>query len=413
MKKEWIIISISILIGVLCFSLIPFDGGDNFAYYYLSESLLSGQGYKSIWLIDESINGHFPFGLPILLLPATLLNSYTAGKVIIFLFFIGTLLITAKLYETEVKPVRITALLLFAMSPVLWEYSHYILSEIPFVFFSVLAVWLYKKNCVPLAMLSAIGTFYIRFVGLILVLVMMIMAVVEYRDRKLLWNFIGLYSITILLVGFWLIWSHLHPTNPYLQYIGLSRLVVNIKCLCLPIMRKFYCIGILPLIFFGLGFWQTKGDRFLKVYMLAYMGFILLWRWGWDYRMYIPLLPFFALYIAKGIHYLSQKIGRENPLTKVVLGLYLICMGANVMCVIPKNINDNINWIKYRQLPEDKKYWGFKFFISLERDIKEGKYPDDAEFTTPKVKTFYHFTKRKAHQAIDNQIRVRYKREGQ
>jgi len=83
---KYIIIS-AIILSILIFSLIPFDGGDNVKYYMLSRSLRQGH-YTEAWTPNNPTHTHFPMGLPALLMPAW---NYTSAKIIVSIFFVTSL----------------------------------------------------------------------------------------------------------------------------------------------------------------------------------------------------------------------------------------------------------------------------------------------------------------------------------
>ena len=60
-------LGIFILLTVLLFSPRLFVGGDNAQYIALAESIITGKGYRTLYMPEEPPNTHFPPGFPLLL----------------------------------------------------------------------------------------------------------------------------------------------------------------------------------------------------------------------------------------------------------------------------------------------------------------------------------------------------------
>jgi len=172
-KLALIIITLSVMLAVFNFSTIPFAGGDNFAYYHLSRAIAQGKGYIELWDANLPLHTQYPPMFPILLLPAAILNSYTLAKVIVFLFYFFVLLFSYKLFEElngKDETATIIALMLLAFAPVVIQYSSLVLSEIPYMMFSVLALYMCATKRFGLALAFAVATFLTRTVGITLLI---------------------------------------------------------------------------------------------------------------------------------------------------------------------------------------------------------------------------------------------------
>ena len=168
-----IIIVLSVLLALLNFSTIPFSGGDNFSYFLLSKALAEGNGYVELWRVGVPLHTQYPPMFPILLLPASLFDSYVGAKVIVFLCYIIILWFAWKFYrEIEDRETALLALGILAFSPVVIEYSSLVLSEIPFTMFSIIALYLYSKKKYGQALLFATLTFLTRTIGVTLLVAM-------------------------------------------------------------------------------------------------------------------------------------------------------------------------------------------------------------------------------------------------
>lgn len=411
-----VILFVALISALITFSLLPFDGGDNYAYWFLSQSLVTGNGYREIQNPENTLHGHFPPMLPILLIPSALLNNYHLSKVTIFLFFVGTIILFMKFIAKEPKAVKYTALALFAISPVLWEYSHYVLSEMPFLFFSLLAIYLWRNNQLIWAHMSALTAFYVRSIGIVLVVVIIIFYILDCKRWK--WSILRKIAyqeaikksiIFVILTIPWFIWSHKYNTCSYWPLIHPSLFFINLRYLITDIMQKFYYISILPMALMVLGVWHRKKEWLQIAYIGLYIGVILCWKFGWDYRMYIPMLPFFALYMAEGLIYISKKICKGYAIANIMMVIYCLFGIATVLHNPVQTWRDNRIWLKHKVLPNTRQYGLYNIFLDIDRQIKDGKIDSDAEFRVPKAKAFYYFTNKKAYTSFDGKLYIMVK----
>jgi hypothetical protein len=157
-KKYYLIVSI--ILALLIFNLLPFSGGDNLKYWHLSRSIRQGE-YKSIWLYNTPLHRHYPPFFPLLLATVA---SYNYAKILIFFLFLTLLLAAGKLFQTLNLPNY--TILFFAFSPLLLIYSHWVLSEIPFMLFSVLALLFYFRKQWGLMFLFGLCAYFTRSIGI-------------------------------------------------------------------------------------------------------------------------------------------------------------------------------------------------------------------------------------------------------
>ena len=92
-KLFFICLAIYIVLSFLLFDPKLGTGGDNVVYTILAESLISGKGYKNIYIPDEPAHTQYPFGFPLLLSSFLLVfgSSIIALKFLIFLTGCGVL----------------------------------------------------------------------------------------------------------------------------------------------------------------------------------------------------------------------------------------------------------------------------------------------------------------------------------
>ena len=128
-------------------------GGDNAAYYLLGKSLSTGQGYSSIQSFNSLPATHFPPGYSLLISIEMFLfsDSVNAIKYLNGFFLLCaalTLFAIVKNFTSNIHFAFISVLFLFSNFHVL-QYSSIMMSEIPFLFFSLLILYhLMKINFV-------------------------------------------------------------------------------------------------------------------------------------------------------------------------------------------------------------------------------------------------------------------------
>ena len=169
---------------VLCVALFDpkiHTGGDSATYVLLAESVLErGDGYAlSIEPGPPAAHTHYPPGYPVLLAPAVALfgRNFMALKFLSVLFTAATVLIFCLYVRHRDESVPWFCLALpFAVSPVLIDYSRWLLSEAPFVLFTLLALWQLREDGegerigrpFVLGLLASVACFYVRSIGALL-----------------------------------------------------------------------------------------------------------------------------------------------------------------------------------------------------------------------------------------------------
>ncbi|MEO0089255.1 MAG: hypothetical protein ABIK56_01830 [candidate division WOR-3 bacterium] len=202
-KIFFILFIVFLLFTILTYDPKPALGGDNIHYLLLARSLISFKGYKDLWHPEERPHTQYPFGFPLLIIPFLLIfgeNSLFLNFLPL-LFFIGSFFLIKKIFQ-EAKW-RFLLAALFFFSPLVIENSHVLLSEPPFIFFSLLTFYLFilyeeKKDFrfFILFVFSSIFTFFIRTAGIGLLL-----AIFLYLLTKKNYKFL-IIALAIFLIVF-------------------------------------------------------------------------------------------------------------------------------------------------------------------------------------------------------------------
>jgi 4-amino-4-deoxy-L-arabinose transferase-like glycosyltransferase len=375
-KKIFIVLLIFfIAINILNYDPKLFLGGDNAHYLILAKSLLSGQGYKDIFMPDSPPHTQYPPGFPALLIPGLVLfsNNFVYTKLIILFLSLGAFYLFYKFYKENLPEKQwVLGLLLFAFCPLIIMYSHYILSEIPYLFFSILAIYLLErlkiinsKNLILfLAMICAlIFTYYIRTVGISLIIAALIYLIIKKRYKEFLillvfaFIFIWLWQMRSAKFGGGGYFEQFFSRNPYDLEAGkisfgelVSRFFKNLKLYTLEVFPKI----LLPtwqkinyLRFFGLlssglvliGFVsKLKKITVTEIYLILFLGITFAWPdvWTGD-RFILPVVPLLFYYLILGIKLISKK---TLTIPGIVIGFLLFFSIVELVKITPANIRD-------------------------------------------------------------------------
>lgn len=126
------------------------SAGDNASYYILGKSLATGQGYSNIHLSQGGSAKHFPPGYPVIIAGAILLgfDEVTSIKLLNYVLLAGALffiyLVARQVLQRPIWALTVTLVCVF--NPIMLQYSSMMMSEIPFLFFSILTLWLFLKS---------------------------------------------------------------------------------------------------------------------------------------------------------------------------------------------------------------------------------------------------------------------------
>lgn len=129
-----LLVGLHLALGLLLFDPTLFPGGDNAGYMILGDSLASGQGYRDLYLPHAPLHTKYPPLYPVLLAALSALGGLQLFKLVSLLITSLAVWITYRLAERLAgRRGGLLAAGLLAISPVLLEYSHYVLSEALFV----------------------------------------------------------------------------------------------------------------------------------------------------------------------------------------------------------------------------------------------------------------------------------------
>lgn len=439
--KKYVPFFIIFIAGILVFDCGFFLGGDNFTYLILSQSIVKFGSYTDIHLPGNPPHILFPPVYPLILSLFYFFfkENYILPKVLnLFLLVISLYFFNKILRHQEKKKVPSQILLpwiamVIGINPVLLSYSHWILSEIPYLFISLVSLYLFYRFCREKRIgcfygafgLSILG-FYTRPIGISLVgaYILYFLFSKQYREFVLS-SFTSIVFIipwflrNILLARSSEIYSQVslffvkHPYDPDLGNVALSdfvqRILFNGKSYGSWVLGASFFdfaenninifIGIFCLIFIIIGMWKGKylKERFLFFYIILYVIILLLWPSAWaDKRYLILIFPFLFVYFYQGmlftINYLTKKkqsiFSAKIPV--LIIGIiYLL----RIFISSPSKWSKNLDYLKGDVLSPYPPGTAHYFQAAL---WAKDNIPKDALFLTRKSEIFYLYSKHKS-----------------
>lgn len=338
----------SIAVGWLCFDERLSRLGDNAEFIVISKSLVTGHGMSFVHGPEPEPARKFPPGYPGILAITQLISPDDINlmkSVSVFFFALTVPLVWLVIREIDTEWAATIIAVTALASPHLIEYSHQVLSEIPYCAFSlamILALLRYRESDdnkkLLIVICLAVASYYIRTVGLTA-----IGAVVctHFLDRRYRQGFLLGIVATFLILP-WVLSSsayldQLSSINPYKTEtdpgVGVGELVERVST---NLQR--YGLMFLPHTFVPLGgFIDTPGlhidllalvidllfvyfivmtlrrsrkEAPLAVYLSLFMIVVLLWPSIWsDTRFLIPIIPL-AIY---GLFWSVRDLVRRLP----------------------------------------------------------------------------------------------------
>ena len=341
-KILFVILLISFIIGA-CTLRRGHEWGDDFAWYILqAQSILKGTTAEflqtSAFTNNESTTYvgplSYPWGYPLILTPAYAMKGINplALKIPALFFYAGFLvclylLLRARLTERE----SLLLVSLFAFNPPLLQFLDQILSDIPFLFFSTLSLWLITKEgqrSTRQNILIGVSIFLVTFLRATGILLLGCFLIVEFfrllanrRDRRVVKQIVS--DSLIVCVSFTLLWianSILFPSGggSYLsQYAGLS--VETVKQMVAAYFYAYasffgeaagwrYLYYVL-VVFFLIGAWtRWKEEPFFILFFGLWMIVHIAYPYWQGPRYIFPLLPIFIYFTFQGMKFVIQKL---------------------------------------------------------------------------------------------------------
>jgi len=403
--------------------------------------MLEGKGYRDIYKPGEPIHTLYPFGYPLLLVPvmAVFKGSYVALKMLSLLLGAGSVIVAFLLLRDDhPAPVVWSVSGLFAISPLLLEYSHWILSDVPFLFFSLLGLLLAKRSDTDSKLISPVFlaclvciafVYFIRPVGAALILGFLLHLFLRKKHKR------GLIALAVfgMLLAPWAVRNakasggegYIAPMvlkDPYDATSGMigvkdliERVGSNAETYFLvafpknvvtshrriwPFPRRswdMYVAGFAISALVLAGFAADFGGRMglTHYYLIFFVGTLLVWPevWATD-RFILPVVPFLLLYFLLGGLLLFRK---ATAPTRRKVGLVVVTVLAlGSLHLVARGAPGNLQLI--REYSGGNRFAGYTadWINFYETAAYASRFtPSDAVFMVRKPGLFYLFADRK------------------
>ena len=355
MKKLFVIVLLSALLGISLFSRGHVWWDDFAAYIMQAQSLLRGDTaefvQRNAFTIQESSYPigpiAYPWGYPVLLAPVL----YFFGLKVLALKLVNTLTYAlflilfyrlARLRLTENWSLLLTALLAF--NPTLLFAQDFILSDISFLLFSTISLflidwWLSSRRQTAyrnhlLIGIAIFAAFSIRTNGILLLVPLAIAQFSQFGFQELRKNWLTVllpYLTFAVLAGLltFLLPSGQESYFTHFSMFTFDRFIGNVIYYLklpatlfdyIPLGIVFYVFTVI-LFFIGAGATWRKNLHFLAYIILTLLLFML-WPETQGIRFIFPILPLFILIAAQGAIWLGGKFS-QPAFVKAAFGVWL------------------------------------------------------------------------------------------
>ncbi|MFQ5746463.1 MAG: ArnT family glycosyltransferase [Gemmatimonadota bacterium] len=424
----FVIIGVHLALGLLLFDPTLFPGGDNATYMVLGDAIRTGRGYVDLYLPGAPLHTKYPPLFPLWLAGLGEFGGLQVFKASALVLTGIAVYLTYRLGARACGRVQgLAGAALVAVSPVVLEYSHVVLSEALFTVL-VLAALLALDADARRVRLGGVGlaaaAFFTRSAGLPLLIAVPLFALAR-RERRL-----AVLSgiVAVLAIGGWSVYQSVAtPDQPgYLQQLLLvnpydpARGPVDVAGLLTRAAVNFwrYVSAELPGAFGsrggnGLGGISTAGlgimgaglalvgwSRAMServsvqgLFVALYVLLIVLWPEVWtDRRFLLPILPVVVLYLIRGAERVGSARGRRlGP--AVAAGAALMFAAPSVASSVVRIPDARWCQASYRDgLPCDLPAYG-SFYAAAEWAAENT--PSDAIFANRRPNVFYWISGRR------------------
>lgn len=343
--------------------------GDNTEFITLARSLARGQGLSYIQQPDAHPATKYPFGFPLMLAPFAAgvegaagfegaagaadatrpANDWIAMKWLVVVLFSASVPLFYLLARREMgEGAALVAAALAATNPLLVDYGHQVMSEIPYLAFSLASLLLLQIGLEPErrewngwligGFVLAVSAYYVRSVGVALLGALMVHLLWRRQWRRAGAAVGG----TVLCLLPWVLRNRaaggggvyvkqLIQVNPYYPEQGLLNLSGLLERVAGHIV--FYLqhglpqalvpslgvwrgplnpasLGLLALAGYAVAVWWRRDQhRLLLIYAVFFLGTVLLWPWPGD-RFVVPIIPLLVFFAVRALAQLLCQVRR-------------------------------------------------------------------------------------------------------
>jgi len=338
------------------------DWGDDFASYILqAKSVWNGEmdefvQKNSFTILESSIQigpVAYPWGYPLILSPVYAVKgrSPLALKIPGLLFFSGFLICLYLLTKNRLPQTDSLLLIsLFAFNPMFLVFLDQIISDIPFLFFSTLAMVLLTRANKYIAIESILlgaaisMAFFIRTTGILLLASFIIAEAfklaIHRKNRELVKGIL----LNVGLVGgvfvvLWILYAAVFPGGSESYFTLLQE--IELGSIPSRISSQFWLLSLFFggttlwlyiyyafFVFFLVGLWVGKGrDSVFIIFFALWMILLSFWPFWQGPRFIFPLLPLFMYFTFEGVIFAIGRLPQQyHRLGKMVFYGCCLCI---------------------------------------------------------------------------------------
>jgi hypothetical protein len=380
-KQFTYILLFLIIISVFTINLLSFERGhnwgDDFAAYIDQAKSLVERSYQELFSankfrFDNSTQRDtgpifYPWGFPLLLSPVYYifgLDIYIM-KVYVNLFFLTSLIIIFFLFKDSLSNVENLLLIsIIGFSKWFFEFKEGILSDVPYMFFSLLSLLLIKKIIIKreilinkyisylLIGLSISISFNIRSNGFLLLPALVFTQFVEGRHSSkkikdiILDRFNIIPYIVFLLVNVLIIYLLPRGGSGYLTSLSITNITTIVKnilyYIALParffpflhlwVSYSYYTFSKFSLLFYSMMFLlvifgmtiRFRKDYLYIFYLLINLAILIYWPHRQGFRFIIPIFPFFLYFLFIGLSKIDLLINISEKLKPLKINMAIL-----------------------------------------------------------------------------------------
>lgn len=320
------------------------------------------------------------WGFPIIFAPFYYIfgdNIYVM-KVVTNFFFILALILIFHLFKERLRNLdNLLLIAIIALNPWFFDFKDNVLSDIPFLFFSLLSlflidrfiilkkIWINKLFSFFLIGVMIFISYNIRAVGLILLPTLMLIQFIESRSSVAVraplfsdkFSYVPYLSFIAFYVVIQLILTGSDTSSVYfsnLSHLSVKRLIFDIKYYAVLPSRFFpflflkmhgygfeynkfslvLYVAMLILVIMGM----TKNfrrDYLFIIYIIITLPVLMLFSSRQGFRLLIPIFPFFLYFLFKGLSTMSFSFDGFNSYKPIKIGVaYIFSAGLILISLI-------------------------------------------------------------------------------
>lgn len=409
-----------VLLSVLTFDIRLFTGGDNVVYVILAESIVSGQGYRNIHVAGEPEHAKFPIGFPLIL--SLFMGVFGKNLIVFKLFVLLTGIVSVyfmyKICEHVIGKYTHLVMSVYITVPLLLEFNHWVLTEIPFLCLVLIAVY-----CVIQAEKGMAYMYYVAFAAVLCALfirsagISLVVALLAYLLMKKKYSFFGVFLVLFVAsAAFWLLRNmrisessiyveQFLLRNPYWLESGrigvrdllirmwnnfINYMLVDMPETLLALFRSAWAYGVIGVLFTVcaiIGFVRRmRHVPVIALYSVCALVLVLCWPHVWiSARFLIPLVPFFLIFWYEGLAWVGHAVRFKYLAIVVVVMLVTSNVIALAMRIEP-TMSNNIRHLKGEHYAGYSRDWQHYFELI---DWIDQNVPDSAIIMARKPEYVY------------------------